>query len=152
MQKSLLIMLVSFFYNIGPNLAQILPQGHTNFVFAFAGFQWNILGDSININNFNCIKALKVPIFGPSLCKKKGVSKGHTQNKGFFFSEMIKADHKLSKTFYFYQNITCFGWAMFFYFVVMFFFCEKGSFPAITAVTIIALPCWKINKLQNNSR
>ena len=42
-----------FFHNIGPNLAQILPQDHTQFDF-FAGFQWNMLGDSININNFNC--------------------------------------------------------------------------------------------------
>ena len=44
-----------FFYNIGPNLAQIFPKDHTHFnLFLFAGFQWNMLGDSININNFNC--------------------------------------------------------------------------------------------------
>ena len=39
------------------NLTQILPQDHTHFVFLlffFAGFQWNMLGDSINSNNFNC--------------------------------------------------------------------------------------------------
>ena len=41
-----------FFHNIGPNLGQILPQDHTHFDF-FAGFQWNMLGDSIKINNFN---------------------------------------------------------------------------------------------------
>ena len=46
-------MLISLlFYNIGPNLAQILPQDHTHFDF-FAGFQWYMLEDSININNFN---------------------------------------------------------------------------------------------------
>ena len=42
-----------FFHNTGLNLGKILPQDHTHFVF-FAGFQWNKLGDSININNFNC--------------------------------------------------------------------------------------------------
>ena len=37
MKKKLLIMPVSFsFYNIGANLAQILPQDHTFFVF----FSW----------------------------------------------------------------------------------------------------------------
>ena len=36
-----------FFHNIGPNVAQILSQGHTQFDF-FAGFQWNMLVDSIN--------------------------------------------------------------------------------------------------------
>ena len=40
----------TFFHNIGPNLALILPQDH--FVIFFAGFQWNMLEDSININNF----------------------------------------------------------------------------------------------------
>ena len=42
----------TFFHNIGSNLAQILPQDLTHFDF-FAGFQWNMLRDSININNFN---------------------------------------------------------------------------------------------------
>ena len=46
-----------------------------------AGFQWNVLGDSININNFNCnpvilkiflLKPLKIAIFGDNLRKKKG--------------------------------------------------------------------------------
>ena len=53
--KNLLIIPVFFyfFHNTGLNLGKILPQDHTHFVF-FAGFQWNKLGDSININNFNC--------------------------------------------------------------------------------------------------
>ena len=42
----------TFFQNTGPNLAQILLQDHTHFGF-FAGFQWNMLWDSINISNFN---------------------------------------------------------------------------------------------------
>ena len=41
-----------FFRNIGPNLAQFLPQNHTHFFF-FASSQWNMLKALININN-NC--------------------------------------------------------------------------------------------------
>ena len=53
-EKNLFIMPVSLlFYNIVPNLAQILPQDHTHFDF-LAGFQWNILRDSIDIKfNWN---------------------------------------------------------------------------------------------------
>ena len=36
---------VTFFHNI-------LPQGHTYFVF-LPGFQWEMLGDLLDINNFN---------------------------------------------------------------------------------------------------
>ena len=48
-----------------------------------------MLGDSININNFNCnpivlkkkiVKPLKIAILGANL-HKKGVSMGHAQNK-----------------------------------------------------------------------
>ena len=39
-----------FFHNIGPNLAQILPQRQHPLSF-FIDFQWNMLGDAININN-----------------------------------------------------------------------------------------------------
>ena len=52
-ERNLLIMPVSLlFHNIGPNFAQILPQDHTHFDF-FAGLEYNVLGDSIKINNFN---------------------------------------------------------------------------------------------------
>ena len=82
-EKNLLIMPVSllFFHNTRPNLAQILPQDHIHFV-CFAGFQWNMLGDLININNINCnlvassekslLKPLKIAIFGLNLRKKRG--------------------------------------------------------------------------------
>ena len=45
--------LLFFFHNIGPNLAQILPQDHTHLASFSTGFQWNMLEDSININNCN---------------------------------------------------------------------------------------------------
>ena len=43
---------IFFFHNIGHNLAQILPQDHTQFDF-FAGFQRSMLGNSVNVKNFN---------------------------------------------------------------------------------------------------
>ena len=54
MKKNLLIMYVSFFFfktlgQFGPNFA---PRPHPLWFF-FAGFQWNMLRDSINVNNFN---------------------------------------------------------------------------------------------------
>ena len=131
-EKNLLIMpvLLLFLHNIRPNLPQILSKDHTHFVF-FAGFQWNMLGDSINTNNFNCnpvvlkfflLKPLKIAIFGPNLCKKRGQYGPHPKQTIFFFSEMTKADHKLCKTFHFIKisYVLAELW-IFFYFVVMFF-------------------------------
>ena len=43
-----------FFHNIGPNLTQIVPLKPHPLSFFFAEFQWNMLGDSIKINNFCC--------------------------------------------------------------------------------------------------
>ena len=45
--------LLCYFHNLGPNLAQILPQDHTHYN-VFAGFQRNMLRDLININNYEC--------------------------------------------------------------------------------------------------
>ena len=70
-----------------------------------------MLGDSISINNFNCnpvvlifffflLKPLKIAIFGPNLRKKRSQYGSHPKQK-HFFAEIIKADHKISKTFYF---------------------------------------------------
>ena len=74
-KKTLLIIPISllFFTTLG----QIWPQDPTHFDF-FAGFQWNMLRDSININNFNwnlvvlkkkLLKPLKITIFWPKLRK-----------------------------------------------------------------------------------
>ena len=92
------------------------------------GFQLDMLGNSINIKNFiwnqvvlkkNLQKPLKITIIWPNLCKK-GVPMGHN-----LFSEIIKPDHKLSKTF----NLNKMSYAlaelwMFFYFM-FFFFAKK---------------------------
>ena len=92
-EKKLLIMpFLYFFHNIGPNLAQILPQDHTHFTF-FVYFPMKYVWDSININNFNwnpevlqkkLLKPLKITIFWPNLCKN-GVPMGPVQKRIFLF-------------------------------------------------------------------
>ena len=69
-----------------------------------------MLGDSINFNNFNwnpvvlkknLLKPLKLAIFG-AICAKMGFPWTTPKTKNFFFFEEItKTDHKLSKTIYF---------------------------------------------------
>ena len=56
------------------------------------------------------LKPLKIAIFGPNLHKKGSVRATPKTNR-IFFSEMTKADHELSKTFYFIK-ISCFDWVM----------------------------------------
>ena len=43
---------LSFFHNIGPN-STLCPKSHTCFP-CFADFHYNMLGNSININNLCC--------------------------------------------------------------------------------------------------
>ena len=57
MKKLIEILGSLFFYNVGPTLAQILPQRYTHFTF-LADFQWNMLGDTINSNNLCCNAAV----------------------------------------------------------------------------------------------
>ena len=72
---------VSLFF--GTSMYQICPKfrstDHTHFTF-LAGFQWNMLGDSIDINNLSCnpevlkkcwYNLLKIVFLGP-ICTKKG--------------------------------------------------------------------------------
>ena len=82
------------------------------------------------------LKPQKIAIFGLNLCKKRGQYGPHPKQTENLFAEMTKADHKLSKTFYFIKisYVLTELW-MFFYFVVM-FFCQKAWFPAITAVLL----------------
>ena len=77
-------------------------KDHTQFF--LADFQWNILRDSININNFNCnpvvlkkilVKPLTFAIFGPNLPQQKGQYAPHTNQKTNLCAEIAKADLKL---------------------------------------------------------
>ena len=75
-----------------------------------ADFQWNMLKDSININNCNwnqvvsekkcakCKTSTNYHFWGNF--HNNGVPMGHAQNKNNFFSEITKPDQKLSETFY----------------------------------------------------
>ena len=56
------------------------------------------------------LKPLKIAIFGPNL-HKKGSVRATPKTNIIFFAEMTKADHKLSKIFYF-MKISCFDWVM----------------------------------------
>ena len=117
----------TFFQNIDLILPKFCPK--TRPTLFFAGFQWNMLGDSIyNSINFNCNPAVLKKIDKTSKnCQfwvqlhKKGVSMGHTQIKSNFFAEIPK-DHKLFKMFCLIRiaYVLTELW-MFFYFVWCFF-------------------------------
>ena len=97
------------FYEIGPNLTQILserPQPHYFFWLISNEICWGIqlkLITCVAIQQFckKLVKPLKNCFLGP-ICTKKGVIMGHTYNeKKFFLVEITKAHHQLSETFYF---------------------------------------------------
>ena len=85
----------TFFYNNGPNFAQILPQDNTHFVF-LAGFLWNMLGDSINNNfNWNLIVWLRIGKmskkynFWAQLVQKRGHDGPRPKQNNFFLQNKI---------------------------------------------------------------
>ena len=103
----------TFFTTLGLIWPRFCPKDTATLRF-FAGFQWNMLKNSIDINNFNwnlvvpknfLLKPLNITIFWSNF-SKNGVSMGHNQNKKtfFFFFRNNKTDHKLSKTFYFIKT------------------------------------------------
>ena len=107
-EKNLMILPVSLLFSqhwtyFGPNFD---PRPHQ--LWFFACFQWNVLGNSINIKSVNSnpvllknilLKPQKITIFQSNLSKKMGPHGPRRTN--FFFSEITKTDHKLSKLFYF---------------------------------------------------
>ena len=84
------------FHNVRPNLAQILPKGTPTLIF-FAGFQWNMLRGSIDINNFNwlesgssekvLLKPLKLLFFDPTFAKMESLWATSKTKKHFFFQK-----------------------------------------------------------------
>ena len=84
----------TFFHNMRHNLAHILTQDHTQFDF-FAGFQWSILGDLINIKNFNWnpvvlkkfAKTYKNYYFSAQLVQKWGPHGPCPKEETFFFEK-----------------------------------------------------------------
>ena len=97
MKKNLLKMPVSLLVShVRPNLAQILPKGTPTLIF-FAGFQWNMLRGSIDINNFNwlesgssekvLLKPLKLLFFDPTFAKMESLWATSKTKKHFFFQK-----------------------------------------------------------------
>ena len=82
------------------------PKDQSHFAF-FVYFQWNMFGNSININNLCCnLVVLKINwwnlFFEPNFHKiNRGHYRARPQWKTIFWAEMTKADHQLSETFYF---------------------------------------------------
>ena len=77
-KKTLIVPVFLFFHNIGPNLAKILPLRPHPLSF-FVDVQWNMLGDSVNINNFCCnpvvlqklVKPLEIAFWDPVYTTKE---------------------------------------------------------------------------------
>ena len=82
----------------GPNFA---PNTTPTLLF-LADFKWNMLQDSININNLWCNPAvLKKIVFGTQFAQKRGLYGPCPKWKTLFLAKITKANHQLSETFYF---------------------------------------------------
>ena len=104
--------------------------------FFLADFQWNILRDSININNFNCNpvvlkkkigKTSKSCYFWAQLAHKKGVSMAHAKEQ----KEMCRNNKSRSSAFkniLFYKYIIVLAVLWIFSWVVWWFLAKKGHF------------------------
>ena len=87
-------MILSFFHDIGHTFAKTTPTS----IF-LPGFQWNILGDSIN-NNFNwnpvvlkkLLKPLKITIFDPTCAKIESPWAMPQTENNFVLAEKTKPD------------------------------------------------------------
>ena len=84
-----------------------------------AGFQWSMLGDSININNFNWNTVVQKSFVSGPTCAKMGSPWAKPKTKKQFFfqkyqSKITKPDDcKPYKNCLFYQSIIiCFGWVI----------------------------------------
>ena len=139
----------TFFYNIGHNLAQILPQNHTRFDF-FPGFQWSMLANSINIKNFNWspvllknfCKNLKILLFLAQVVQKWGPHGRRPPKKTILFSEIIKPDLKLSKPFYFIKrSYVLAGLWVFFY--IVWCFLLKSVISSHNSCELFHIPIFK---------
>ena len=112
-----------FFYNTGSKLPQIWPKDHTHFLFFFffADFQWNMLGDSININCLCCntviLKKKKklVNCFIGSNLHKKRVSTSQIHNEKQIFGSYNKSRSSAFRKFLFYQKYHLADLWIFFY-------------------------------------
>ena len=136
MKKTLLkCQFLCFFHNIGPNLVQILLQRPQPLSSLFADFQWNMLGDSININNLCCNpvvlkkkigKISKKLLFWAKFVQKRGHYGQLPKWKTIFLGRNTKNRSSAFRNFLFYQNVICFGWVINFFPSWVMFFVKKS--------------------------
>ena len=98
----------------------ILPHNHTHFPF-FVDLQWNMLEDSININDFCCnpvvskkkiVKPQQKLLFWAQFALQRGHHGPCPKWKNIFFGRNNKSKSLAFRNFLFYHNIICFGWVM----------------------------------------
>ena len=75
--------------------------------------------------------------FWTQFALKRGHYGPHPRWKKKILPEITKADHQLSESFLFYQNIICFDWVMNLFLSWVMFSIKKVSFPAKTAVLAV---------------
>ena len=131
----------AFSYHWTSNLAQILPLRPHSLSSFVLDFQWNMLGNSIDINSFCCnqlvpkknlVKTSKNCFFGPNL-QYRGQHRPCPKWKTIFLAEITKADHQISETFYFIKISSVAELWIFFYFVWCFFNQKKVISSSKTA-------------------
>ena len=113
----------TFFTTLDVIWPKLCPKTTPSLVF-FAGFQWNMLVDSININNFNWnplvpkkfAKSSKNYHFLAQLVQKWSL-RGPQPQQNIFFCRNNKPDSKLSKTFLSKCHMFWLSYECFFYFV-----------------------------------
>ena len=96
-------------------------ESHSPHSLCFSFFWWTMLGDSINIFNFNCNpvvlkkidKTCKKKFFGPTYTRKGSVWVT-PKTKNYFFCRNNKSRSKAFKNVLYYKSKyhICFGWVM----------------------------------------
>ena len=112
------------------------------FSFNFAYSKWNMLGDSIDINNLCCnllalkkfVKNSKNCFLGPINAQERS-HYGPRPNEKQFFGTNNKSQLSAFRNFLLYQNIICFGWVVNLFLSWAMFFVKKMSF--LTKITVL---------------
>ena len=130
-----------FFTTVDLTWPKFCRKNHTHFTF-FWLISRNMLGDTININNYLCcnlavLKKLVKPLkncFLDRIYKEKGSLWAMLKMGKKFFGRNNKSRSSAFRKFLFYQNIICFDWVMDIFLSWVMFSVKKVSFPAKTAV------------------
>ena len=102
----------------------------------FCRFRWNLLGDSININNLCCNPVVLKKKIGKLACARKGSPWATAELQNNFFCKNNKGDHKFLKTFYIIKISDILGNLWIFVYFLGCFLTKKGSFKPKTTVAL----------------